>query len=104
MHVHTLLRADFTAQLPASAKDDARMTLISIPSLAVELPSGAMPATFDGAFAVDSPTLRWIPINDRKLGARRPDGVWTPPIGRVRMRTRRRSSTLATARRPRWWA
>ena len=47
VHVHTLLRADFKAQLPGSAKDDARMTLNSIYSLAVELPSGAMPATFD---------------------------------------------------------
>ena len=50
MHVHTLLRAAFKAQLPASAKDDARMTLNSIYSL-----------------AVDSPTLRWLCSNDRKL-------------------------------------
>ena len=78
VHVHTLLRADFKAQLPASAKDDARMTLNSIYSLAVELPSGAMPATFDGAFAVDSPTLRWLCSNDRKLGAAPgPTEVWT---------------------------
>ena len=39
VHVHTLLRADFKAQLPTSAKDDARMTLNSIYSLLFELPA-----------------------------------------------------------------
>ena len=53
-----------------------------------------MPATFDGAFAVDSPTLRWLCSNDCKLGAPPgPTEVWTLlSTGAFGSSTRRRST------------
>jgi len=83
--VHMLLRARFASAATGGGPGGGRMTLNSMYSLLVELPTSVMPSAstrggVDGAYVAHEPALRYLGCNDAKYGGGvggRETEVWT---------------------------